>query len=78
MTMLDYAKLRELMVEQQVRPWDVLDPRVLEVLATLPREAFVDAAHHTLAYADIPLPLAHGESMLKPVVAGRILHSPAL
>ncbi|MCM2336686.1 MAG: protein-L-isoaspartate O-methyltransferase [Pseudomonas sp.] len=78
MTMLDYAKLRELMVEQQVRPWDVLDPRVLDVLATLPREAFVDAAHRTLAYADIPLPLAHGESMLKPVVAGRILHSLAL
>nr|WP_119719356.1 protein-L-isoaspartate O-methyltransferase [Lysobacter tabacisoli] len=75
MTMLDYAKLRELMVEQQVRPWDVLDPRVLDVLANLPREAFVDAAHRTLAYTDIPLPLAHGESMLKPVVAGRLLHS---
>lgn len=75
MTMLDYAKLRELMVEQQVRPWDVLDPRVLDVLANLPREAFVDAAHRTLAYTDIALPLAHGESMLKPVVAGRLLHS---
>ena len=57
MTMLDYAKLRELMVEQQVRPWDVLDPRVLDVLANLPREAFVDAAHRTLAYTDIALPL---------------------
>ena len=42
---LDYAKARELMVEQQIRPWDVLDPRVLDVLATLPREAFVPAAH---------------------------------
>lgn len=74
MTTIDYAKARELMVEQQVRPWDVLDPRVLDVLATLPREDFVPAAHRALAYTDLPLPLPHGEFMLKPVVAGRILH----
>ena len=61
MSTIDYAKARELMVEQQVRPWDVLDPRVLDVLAAMPREAFVPAAHRTLAYADVPLPLGHGE-----------------
>lgn len=72
---LDYAKARETMVEQQVRPWDVLDPRVLDVLATLPREAFVPAAYRALAYADIPLPLAHGETMMKPVVEGRTLQA---
>ena len=38
---IDYNQAREMMVEQQVRPWDVLDPRVLDVLATLPREDFV-------------------------------------
>ncbi len=72
---LDYAKARELMVEQQVRPWDVLDPRVLAVLAALPREAFVPAAYRALAYTDVPLPLAHGETMMKPVVEGRTLQA---
>ena len=72
---LDYAKARELMVEQQIRPWDVLDPRVLDVLATLPREAFVPDAYRALAYTDVPLPLAHGETMMKPVVEGRTLQA---
>lgn len=75
MTTIDYAKARELMVEQQVRPWDVLDPRVLDVLATLPREAFVSAEHRNLAYADLSLPLGHGEFAMKPVLEGRTLHS---
>jgi protein-L-isoaspartate(D-aspartate) O-methyltransferase len=75
---LDYAKAREAMVEQQVRPWDVLDARVLDVIVRLPREAFVPAAHRALAYADLAIPLAHGESMLKPVVEGRTLQALAL
>ena len=75
---IDYAKAREFMVEQQVRPWDVLDPRVLDALATLPREAFVPAAHRALAYADLALPLGHGEVMMKPVVEGRMLQALAL
>ena len=72
---LDFAKAREAMVEQQVRPWDVLDPRVLNVLLRLPREAYGPEAHRALAYADIALPLAHGESMMKPVVEGRVLQA---
>lgn len=75
MSTIDYAKARELMVEQQIRPWDVFDPRVLAVLAEVPRENFVPEAHRTLAYADIPLPLGHGESMMKPVVEGRALQA---
>ena len=78
MSTIDYAKARELMVEQQIRPWDVLDPRVLDVLATLPREDFVPAANRALAYTDIALPLAHGEYMMKPVVEGRTLQALAL
>lgn len=78
MITIDYAKARELMVEQQVRPWDVLDPRVLDVLAELPREAFVADAHRNLAYTDVPLPLAHGEFMMKPVMEGRTLQSLAV
>ena len=72
---LDYAKARENMVEQQVRPWDVLDPRVLDAIATLPREAFVPEALRALAYADTALPLGHGESMMKPVLEGRALQA---
>jgi protein-L-isoaspartate(D-aspartate) O-methyltransferase len=72
---LDFAKAREAMVEQQVRPWDVLDTRVLEVLAQLPREEFVPAAYRALAYADLALPLGHGQEMLKPVVEGRVLQA---
>ena len=72
---LDYAKARENMVEQQVRPWDVLDMRVLETIATLPREAFVPEALRALAYADTALPLGHGESMMKPVLEGRALQA---
>ena len=72
---LDYAKARETMVEQQVRPWDVLDPRVLDVLATLPREAFFAEAHRALAYADLELPIGEGERSWKPVLDGRALQA---
>ena len=72
---IDYAKARETMVEQQVRPWDVFEPRVLETLARLPRERFVAEAHRALAYADLALPIGHGESMMKPVVEGRVLQA---
>ena len=72
---IDYNQAREMMVEQQVRPWDVLDARVLEVLATLPREDFVPQIHRTLAYADVEIPLGHGQKMMKPVVEGRMLQA---
>jgi protein-L-isoaspartate(D-aspartate) O-methyltransferase len=72
---MDYAKARETMVEQQVRPWDVLDVRVLEALAALPRDAFVGEAHRALAYADVELPIGHGERMMKPVLEGRVLQA---
>ena len=75
---IDYAKARETMVEQQVRPWDVLDVRVLDALAELPRDAFVPAQYRSLAYADIGLPIGHGESMMKPVLEGRMLQALAL
>ncbi|TKS52964.1 protein-L-isoaspartate O-methyltransferase [Luteimonas yindakuii] len=72
---IDYASARAAMVEQQVRPWDVLDRRVLDVLAAMPRELFVPAPWQSVAYADFEIPLAHGERMLKPVVAGRALQA---
>ena len=72
---INYAQARENMVEQQIRPWDVLEPRVLDTLATLPREAFVPPAHRAVAYADLELPLGHGQRMMKPVVEGRVLQA---
>ncbi len=72
---IDYNHARELMVEQQIRPWDVLEMRVLNVLAELPREAFVADAHKALAYSDVELPLANGQKMFKPVIEGRTLQA---
>jgi len=66
---------REQMIHQQVRAWDVLDERVLEVLGRVPRERFVPEAYHELAFADTAIPLPHGEKMLTPTIAGRILQA---
>ena len=75
---IDYAKARETMVEQQVRPWDVFQPRILDTIARLPRERFVAESHRALAYADVALPIGHGESMMKPVLEGRTLQALSL
>ncbi len=72
---IDFQQARFAMVEQQVRPWDVLDPRVLETLMTVRREDFVPVRHRKLAFADLPLPLEHGEVMMKPVLEGRLLQA---
>src|SRR5690554_1338452 len=72
---IDYAQARHAMVEQQVRPWEVLDARVLEVLGKLPREEFAPAPYRAVAYADLEIPLGDGLRMLKPVVAGRALQA---
>ena len=73
--MIDYARAREMMVEQQVRPWEVLDMAVLDVIGRVPREAFVAEQHRALAYADLELPLGHGAAMMKPVIEGRMLQA---
>lgn len=72
---LNVERARFNMVEQQVRPWDVLDARVLAVLSEVRREDYVSAEHRQLAFADVELPLAHGEVMMKPVIEGRVLQS---
>ncbi|HRF55711.1 MAG TPA: protein-L-isoaspartate O-methyltransferase, partial [Aquimonas sp.] len=72
---LDMEHARFAMVEQQIRPWEVLDPRVLDTLSTVKREEFVPARHRKLAFADVALPLEHGEFMFKPVLEGRVLQS---
>jgi len=74
--MLTNAELaRQNMIENQVRPWEVLDPRVLDVLGAVRREDFVPARYRNLAFADVALPLGHGEVMMKPIVEGRVLQA---
>jgi protein-L-isoaspartate(D-aspartate) O-methyltransferase len=72
---MDFAQARTNMVEQQVRPWDVLDMRVLDVMEALPRERFVPEGREGLAYADTEIPLEQGEHMLPPRVVGRLLQA---
>ncbi|MBB6185127.1 protein-L-isoaspartate(D-aspartate) O-methyltransferase [Oleiagrimonas soli] len=66
---------RQNMIENQVRSWEVLDPRVLDVMGRVRREDFVPDAYRNLAFADLALPLGHGESMMKPVLEGRMLQA---
>jgi protein-L-isoaspartate(D-aspartate) O-methyltransferase len=61
------------MVQQQVRPWDVLDSRVLELIEEMPRERFVPEGYEHLAYADIEIPIGQGQRMMFPRMEGRIL-----
>src|SRR5690348_4187246 len=61
------------MIEQQIRPWDVLDSAVLELLAVVKREDFVPAAYRALAFVDTEVPLAGGQCMLAPKVEARLL-----
>ncbi|MGQ0833905.1 MAG: protein-L-isoaspartate O-methyltransferase family protein [Gammaproteobacteria bacterium] len=63
------------MIEQQVRAWDVLDERVLDVLRRVPRDRFVPAEHRYLAFADVEIPLPHGQHMLRPNLVGRLLQA---
>lgn len=69
---MDFEKARFNMVEQQIRPWDVLDFDVLDALAEIPRERFVNGSLQGLAYADMELPLANGHKMLEPKVVARL------
>jgi protein-L-isoaspartate(D-aspartate) O-methyltransferase len=63
------------MIDQQVRAWDVLDPRVLDALAAVPRERFVPEPFRSLAFADTAIPLPEGQHMLPPKLDGRILQA---
>lgn len=63
------------MIEQQIRPWDVLDTAVLDLLKHLKREQFVPLAYVSLAFSDIELPLGHGQTMLSPKLEARLLQT---
>ncbi len=74
----DMDQARQLMVDCQIRTWDVLDPRVLEVLSTMPRERFVPERYRALAFCEASIPLAQNQIMLPPKLDGRILQAAAV
>ena len=61
------------MIEQQIRPWDVMDADVLHLLSVVKREDFVPLAYRALAFADMEIPLGQGQFMLAPKVEARLL-----
>jgi protein-L-isoaspartate(D-aspartate) O-methyltransferase len=75
---MDMEQARFNMIEQQIRPWEVLDPEVLDALAAVKREDFVPAPYQLLAFADIELPIGNGQTMLQPRIEARILQELAV
>ena len=73
MTALNVSQARFNMIEQQIRPWNVLDRSILDQLADMRRDLFVSAQHQSLAYADLELPLPGGQCMLAPRLEARLL-----
>jgi protein-L-isoaspartate(D-aspartate) O-methyltransferase len=72
---MDLETAREQMIGQQLRAWDVLDERILQVMAALPRERFVPPDWQGLAYADTEIPLGHGKHLAPPKIQGRALQA---
>jgi protein-L-isoaspartate(D-aspartate) O-methyltransferase len=75
---MNLERARTQMLEQQVRAWEVLDPRVLEAMAQVPREEFVPPRYRSVAFADTFIPLRHGQLMMTPKIEGRLLQALAV
>jgi protein-L-isoaspartate(D-aspartate) O-methyltransferase len=73
--MMDINQARFNMVEQQIRPWEVLDQNVLDAMLTISRERFVPDDYRLLAFSDTRIPLGHGQAMLAPKWEGRLLQA---
>jgi protein-L-isoaspartate(D-aspartate) O-methyltransferase len=70
---MNYEQARFNMVEQQIRPWEVLDPDVLDLLFKVKREDYVPSVHRDLAFSDVEIPLGNGFSMWSPKMEARVL-----
>ena len=76
---MNLEQARSNMVEQQIRPWEVIDQDVLDLLYTVPREEFVPPAFRNLAFADLEIPLpAAGERMWAPKIEARVMQALAI
>ena len=72
---MNFERARFNMVEQQIRPWDVLDMDVLDVLMAVRREEFVPTEYKALAFSEVEIPVGCGQVMLRPVIEGKILQA---
>jgi protein-L-isoaspartate(D-aspartate) O-methyltransferase len=72
---MNFEVARTQMLGQQIRAWEVLDERVLRVLRETQREQFVPQEYRDLAFADVEIPLGHGQAMLAPKIEGRLLQA---
>jgi len=75
---VNFEQARTNMIEQQIRPWDVLDQRVLDALAAVPREHFLPPEHDGLAYSDTRIPLNNNRVSLNPNIEARLLQAAVL
>ena len=75
MSAMNIEQARFNMIEQQIRPWDVLDDQELHIIADTPREDFVPERYRALAFSDISIPLEHGQVMMPPKLEGKLLQS---
>jgi protein-L-isoaspartate(D-aspartate) O-methyltransferase len=73
--MLDFAQARRIMVDSQLRPFDVNDIPLLDAMNTIPRERFVAPGRESLAYMDQDIPVADGRRMLSPMIAARMIQN---
>ncbi|MFQ5994978.1 MAG: protein-L-isoaspartate O-methyltransferase [Acidiferrobacterales bacterium] len=78
MGQVDFEVARHTMVEQQVRTWEVLDQRVLDLIAASPREHYVPEQYRNLAYVDMNIPLGHHQVMMSPKLEARLLQEAAI
>src|SRR4051812_12415053 len=75
---MNFEQARFNMIEQQIRTWEVLDPAVLDLLFEVKREDFVPPEHREIAFADLEVPIGHGEAMMQPKVEARIVQELAI
>ncbi|MEP7061386.1 MAG: protein-L-isoaspartate O-methyltransferase [Betaproteobacteria bacterium] len=75
---MNYEQARFNMVEQQIRPWEVLDPDVLGLLFKVKREDYVPPQYRDLAFSDVEIPLGNGAAMWSPKMEARVLQELAL
>lgn len=72
---MNIEKARFNMIEQQVKPWNIVDQRLIKAMVEIPREKFIPESYQNLAYADIAIPLGHNQNMLAPREIARLLQA---
>lgn len=72
---MNIEQARTNMIEQQLRPWGILDQTILDILSYVPREKFVPSEWTSLAFADLAIPIGHGQAMMKPGVEAHLLQA---